>query len=685
MSTCIIYEPVNTPKNFIGGKVYLYNDRWKALTGDKLIHDIISGNVISFDQLPTQDKPPNSLVFSRKNQQALDLAMLEFIGCGIVEECSRPSQGSCFYSNIFPTIKKDGSARVILNLRELNEFITFIHFKMETIADVLSMISPNCYFMTIDFKHAFFSISVKPDQRRWLRFLWNNAHYQFASLPQGLSSAPRLFTKLLKPALAYLRKLGMLISCYIDDCIFIASSKEELLYNVNYAMQFFDSLGLTINIVKSILVPTQRVKFLGVLLDSINMAVALPDDKMKRIRYEGSLLLNKKTTTLHELSSFIGLVVFAGVAVPQAPLHYKYLEIVRNMALIKSKGDYEAHTFLDVHSRDLIRWWVDNITYQTKSIINPPPDLEIRTDASLTGWGAKLGSIVTGGNWNSDELNHINCLELKAVLLGLKSLCREYRDTHVRLRSDNTTVIACIDRCASNKVSLLTIVEQIFEWTNMRGITLSAEYIKGSENIEADRESRIKNNDIEWMLDRNIFSALCKNYFVPELDLFATRINAQLCKFVAWKPDPDASYIDAFTIPWSCGFNYAFPPFSIIGKMIQKMQEERATLLVILPLWPTRVWFPRALQLLVEDPVILPRNCLTLPQDPYRKHPRAAMLRLTAMVLSGDLSKVKAFRQKLQPFYLGHGEIQQNYNIGRISRNGCHFVSKGKLILFNHL
>ncbi|XP_042859110.1 uncharacterized protein LOC122245227 [Penaeus japonicus] len=386
-----------------------------------------------------------------------------------------------------------------------------------------------------------------------------------------------------------------------------------------------------------------------------------------------------------ELSSFIGLVVFAGVAVPQAPLHYKYLEIVRNMALIKSKGDYEAHTFLDVHSRDLIRWWVDNITYQTKSIINPPPDLEIRTDASLTGWGAKLGSIVTGGNWNSDELNHINCLELKAVLLGLKSLCREYRDTHVRLRSDNTTVIACIDRCASNKVSLLTIVEQIFEWTNMRGITLSAEYIKGSENIEADRESRIKNNDIEWMLDRNIFSALCKNYFVPELDLFATRINAQLCKFVAWKPDPDASYIDAFTIPWSCGFNYAFPPFSIIGKMIQKMQEERATLLVILPLWPTRVWFPRALQLLVEDPVILPRNCLTLPQDPYRKHPRAAMLRLTAMVLSGDLSKVKAFRQKLQPFYLGHGEIQQNYNIGRISRNGCHFVSKGKLILFNHL
>ena len=149
--------------------------------------------------------------------------------------------------------------------------------------------------------------------------------------------------------------------------------------------------------------------------------------------------MTKTTNTLHELSSFIDLAVFAGVAVPQAPVKYKYLEIVRNMALIQSKGDYKANIILDEHSRDLICSWVNSITFQ--------------------------------------ELDHINCLELKAVLLGLKSLCRDRRDTHVRLRSDNTTVIACIDRCASTKVLLLTIVEQIFEWANMRNITLSAEYI----------------------------------------------------------------------------------------------------------------------------------------------------------------------------------------------------------------
>lgn len=153
--------------------------------------------------------------------------------------------------------------------------------------------------------------------------------------------------------------------------------------------------------------------------------------------------------------------------------------------------------------------------------------------------------MVTGGHWDFQELDHINCLELKAVFLGLKSLCRDRRDTHVRLKSDNTTVIACIDR--------------------------------------------------------NLFDKLCKKYFVTDLDLFATRINAQLDMFVSWKPDPDACHTNAFTISWSRELSYAFPPFSVIGKMLQKIQEDRATLLVILPLWPTQVWFPKALQLLVED------------------------------------------------------------------------------------
>lgn len=247
------------------------------------------------------------------------------------------------------------------------------------------------------------------------------------------------------------------------------------------------------------------------------------------------------------------------------------------------------------------------------------------------------------------------------------------------------TTVACIDCFGSTKVSLLTIVAQIFEWANLRNVTLSAEHIKGCDNVEADWESRFKNFDSEWKLDPLVFWKACDFFFLPDSDLFATRLNTQLPRFVSWRPDPDAYHTNAFTLSWTKGLNYAFPPFSIIGMVLEKIQEDKATLLVVLPLWPTQIWFPGALQLLVADPVLLPRHCIFFPQDPTFIHPLANKLRLAAMVLSGNPLKIRDFRQRLRSFSLDHGEPVQNNNMGLISRDGCRFVSMGDLILFNHL
>lgn len=137
-----------------------------------------------------------------------------------------------------------------------------------------------------------------------------------------------------------------------DDCIFFASSSKELLGNVNYALHLFDSLGLTIHMSKSFLIPTQVVNFLGVILDSVNMTITLPEGKIDGIRDLGQSLLRRNVSSFHDLASFIGHVVFAGIADPQAPLRYQYLEICRNMALVQSRGDYKVEACLDEHARD---------------------------------------------------------------------------------------------------------------------------------------------------------------------------------------------------------------------------------------------------------------------------------------------------------------------------------------------
>ena len=141
------------------------------------------------------------------------------------------------------------------------------------------------------------------------------------------------------------------------------------------------------------------------------------------------------------------------------------------------------------------------------------------------------------------------------------------------------------------------------------------------------------------MLDPNIFEKACKLFFLLDSDLFATRINTELTRFVSRKLDPDAFHTNACTLSWTKGLNYAFPPFSIIGRVMKKIQEDKAIFLVILPLWPTQTWFPRALPLLVEEPVLLPRQCIFLPQDPALVHLLSNKLRLTAMVLGNHLSQ----------------------------------------------
>ena len=654
---------------------------WRRFSSNPWIFGVIHGEVLHFDSAPVQSHIPPKLYLSQADQAGLDRAMQQFIHHKIVEPCS-PVPGPCFYSNIFPRIKPDGSSRVILNLKVLNLHMDKVHFKMDTLRDVLHLVSPGCFFATVDFKHAYYSVPVCPQERSWLRFIWNTQHYQFTCLPQGLSSAPRIFTKLLKPILAHFRSLGITVSCYIDDCIFIADTPHQLSKNVKYAVHVFDRLGLTLHPAKSVLHPSQSIEFLGFILDSLAMTVTLASRKKHKIHTMATSLIRKRHVSIRELSALIGNLVAAEPGVPLAPLRYKQLEIVRNEALSLHKGNFDSTLTLSHRAVTTMHWWITNIHSQTKSLICPPPSHELFTDASLEGWGAKLGHMSTGGQWAASESDHINILELKAVLFGLKALCTDLSNTHIRIRTDNTTAVACISRTCSIKPLLLQVTEDIYHWAACRHIELSATHVKGSDNVDADFASRTFNSDTEWMLLPHIFHILCSHFTLPYLDLFATRINCQLPLYVSWRPDPEAYAVDAFTLSWSGKLNYAFPPFSLIGRCLQKLHRDKATVLCILPLWPTRPWFPRALQLLADTPRLLPPRCLQLPQDPTQEHRLAGKLVLAAMILSGLPSHNMAYRRNLLPSSCPLGGRVPANNMGAISAGGCHFVSNDQMIHF---
>ena len=107
--------------------------------------------------------------------------------------------------------------------------------------------------------------------------------FQYTCLPSGLASAPRYFTKLLKPVYSTLRSQGYLNVGYINDSYLQGDSKTECRGNILTTLNLFESLGFLINHEKSVLQLCQKLAFLGFLLDSVNMKVFLTVEKIEKM------------------------------------------------------------------------------------------------------------------------------------------------------------------------------------------------------------------------------------------------------------------------------------------------------------------------------------------------------------------------------------------------------------------
>ncbi|XP_068671158.1 uncharacterized protein [Montipora foliosa] len=155
-----------------------------------------------------------------------------FHSCGVIVE-SPHSQGE-FVSSIFVRLKKNGvDYRMILKLKELNKFIVYRHFKMDSLKTVIDLMSQGCYMVSVDIKDAYYTVPIATEHQNFLKFRWRDKLYQYTCLPNGLASAPRIFTKLLKPVFNILRQKGYLSSSYIDDCYLQGATYGECHDNGN--------------------------------------------------------------------------------------------------------------------------------------------------------------------------------------------------------------------------------------------------------------------------------------------------------------------------------------------------------------------------------------------------------------------------------------------------------------------
>ena len=206
------------------------------------------------------------------------------------------------------------------------------------------------------------------------------------------------FYKVIKsPYLSLLRKLNVRIIIYLDGMLLMASSLEDLLITIITLTFTLQHLGFLINIKKFYLEPTSALEFLRLIVDSGEITLSLPKEKLLKVQIPCQKILEKGKVTVRELSKRIGRLPSTAIGVLPAPLQDRQLQHQQVQKLF-CHNSFDEKVAISVEVRKELLCWKENLAlYNARYLIFPPPQTIISSDASLQDWGVSCHCLTRGG------------------------------------------------------------------------------------------------------------------------------------------------------------------------------------------------------------------------------------------------------------------------------------------------
>ena len=518
----------------------------------------------------------------------------------------------------FFVVHQGEKARPILDCSPLNQYLRCPHFKMEDMRSAIELIRSNDWLTKIDIKDAYLHVPLHPSASKQLGIqLSDGSMWEFKAMPFGLNVAPLIFTRIMRAALKPLRREGIRLVAYLDDILIISESKEQAVNNTRKTIQWLERLGFVINAKKSVLCPTQRIEFLGMLVDTRKMNLSVPPAKIVKVQREARQIMRKDNWPARKLAATIGLMNSVCRAMSPGMLMTRYLLANLKDALIQNGGNWDTtRVRLWETSKQELSWWSDEITrYNGRPFRQPTTELTVYTDASETGWGGVCGRRSYSGAWTeTDYSSSSNMRELKAIQKVILAMGETVKNRKLLILSDNITAIAnVVKEGGNNNVEYIQQLKELYWTMKQLDCTIIMRYIPGERNVFADVASRRNFRD-EYQLTEEAMNQIVRRWGEPTIDLFATSENNQVPRFYSWKADRGAVATDAFAQPWGRErLPYAHPPIRLIPKVILKSAEERVRrMILVLPHWPSLPFWP-LLARQTQDHIMLPDNCLEGP------------------------------------------------------------------------
>lgn len=540
-----------------------------------------------------------------------------------------------------------------MDLRHLNLFCQKYSLKLETLNRLRYLGRPKDFCFSIDLQDGFYAMGLVPDDRVYMTFEIPQAMsvacgfatnlVQLCGLPMGWTLSPYYFVKLMEPVFRYLRsplfsdrrshqrvrrhnlkkqRRGCRLLPFMDDILFLCSSRALALKLREEVDNLLESLGLSRNLKKGQWEPSQQIHHLGLDLDFDRCLILAPADKLAKVSSQAHDLLcraarNRRSVPVRELAKLAGKAQFLYLAIPAARF---YLRELHNVA--STKVSWNSHVKITHQLKRDLEWWRTIPSRQNgRPMFAPVETAYLHTDSSSFGWGAVLNDCKTArGFWVSkDRDQHITFKELKAVRMAVECFLQELQGRRVLLHEDNQAVVHILTSLTSRSPALMTELRKLWFLMDSNGISIRPRYIQSAANIWADRLSR-ELDDSDWQLHPRLFRHLQRRYR-HTVDRFASMANAQLPRYNSRWLDPGTEAVDCLRLPdsvWRSENNYCHPPWDLLDDLSVKLQRSGAEATVVAPCWPTRSWHQQLLEMATEVEVYPASPRLYLPRVPGR-------------------------------------------------------------------
>ena len=635
----------------VGGRLVQFWAQWKAIGAPKRVYKWFKkgyrlpfekGGQARADAL-LKAVCPDGLLSRYAADSIKDLALRRLIAELLQKEAIRevPDEEQVVFNRVFlrekPPKPRQNSLefRLIIDLTQVNKFLRLKSFQMETPAIIRKAVRAGMWATSLDFSDAFHHIPIHPNYHKYLAFQVGPTKYCYQVCPFGLSPIPQVFTAAMTPLKHYAREvLGITIFQYLDDWLLLFSQPDQAARDTVTFAHMCVQVGMLVNLDKSELNPTQKIVHLGIEWDLTTAWVRPAPKTIQKIVTGTNLVLEAGRATLKHLESLRGKMVAAEKQTHHGRINFRVFQAQVTRALKQSPPPRWVR--LSLTSLEDLAWWAESRNLvRGVPCVPPKPNCLITTDASVQGWGAFESGRTLQGVWEGPQKRlHINHKELMTVHCVLTQWGPRLVGQAIHFRLDNRTAVAYLSKQGGTHSSSLTrTTKSILRLADSFGISISTTYIAGSLNALADIHSRVGQVlKTEWCLGRTTFLWIVENNFFgpPEVDLFANYLTKQLRRYGSPNPDPQAELIDALTAPWPNEILFAFPPTTIMDRVVEKIQQERPkALLLLTPVVRTASWYP-FLTTWSANKMELPHSVISLHQPHFEhRHPAPATLCLT--------------------------------------------------------